>query len=748
MKSSLKRLILDNRKVERYAIFLCMWPPLLLIIYFAARRIELSQQFVVAWGLTFFLFFFRKLFSKPPLRIIFVLVASYIAMRYIFWRTFDTLLYTGPADFIGMMLLYFSEVYCLVVHTIGMFTRLWPLERKVLPLGEVPPHKLPTVDIFVPTYNEDEELVRITVTAANGILYPKDKMNIYILDDGSTVAKRNNPKSSSDAWQRYLKFKGLARELGVHYITREENGHAKAGNINHAMHYSKGELILILDCDHVPCKDFLMNTVGWFLKDKKLFLAQTPHNFINPDPVEKNMGGFFTAPSESEMFYRGVLPGLDFWNASYFCGSAAVLRRKYVEEVGGISGDTITEDAETAVSLHNKGYNSVYLNRPMVSGLSPESFDDFIIQRTRWAQGMVQIFILKNPLLQRGMSVYQRLCYFNSCIFWFFGVTRMIFFLAPACFLILGLKVYHASIIQVLAYAVPHVFCSFIIMDFLHGKYRWPLFSELYETVQSLFLVPAIFSVIMKPKHPTFKVTPKGQGMEVSSLSHHALPFYVMISIALISIPFGLMKWYYNPLFRDPIIVTLIWNIFNLLMISASLGSFWEKKQVRTFHRAWAKGKVTAYFRRVNKIYEGEIKDISASGMGVELPLTSPMAPEEEVWLKVMDSYGEKYNFQCRVLRQFPAGRAFYCGCEFLDQKKHFGSIVRFAYGDSKRWMDIWDRKSRPISTRLLLTYLARMSRIGIREGIKGLGGYLLLVTKKYLVYIFSFKKYLRLEKG
>lgn len=119
-------------------------------------------------------------------------------------------------------------------------------------------------------------------------------------------------------------------------------------------------------------------------------------------------------------------------------------------EVGGIAGKTITEDAETAFELHSRGYNSIYLDRPMICGLSPENYDDYILQRTRWGQGMIQLFIMNNPLFAKGLSFYQRICYFNFCFYWFFGLARVMFYVAPAFFLLGNLRIYHASLMQVL----------------------------------------------------------------------------------------------------------------------------------------------------------------------------------------------------------------------------------------------------------------------------------------------------------
>ena len=179
----------------------------------------------------------------------------------------------------------------------------------------------------LPIYNEPEQMVAITASACTLFDYPREKLNIYILDDGGTVQKRNaaDEESAAAALIRHETLKTLAEYLEVNYLTREENTAAKAGNINAALYktddgqqHPTGDLVLVLDCDHVPTRDFLQNTVGYFLKDPKLFLVQTPHFFINPDPVEKNLDTFNKIPGDNVMFYGKVLPGLDLWNAAFF----------------------------------------------------------------------------------------------------------------------------------------------------------------------------------------------------------------------------------------------------------------------------------------------------------------------------------------------------------------------------------------------------------------------------------------------
>ncbi len=172
----------------------------------------------------------------------------------------------------------------------------------------------PTVDLFIPTYNEPLSIVQNTVFGALSIDYPADKLKIYILDDG-----------------RREEFRAFAEALGVGYITRDNNIHAKAGNLNHALGLTDGELLALFDSDHVPNRAFLQLTVGGFLTDPKLSLVQTPHHFYSPDPFERNLRGGGSIPNEGLLFYGLIQDGNDLWNAAFFCGSCAVIRRSAVE---------------------------------------------------------------------------------------------------------------------------------------------------------------------------------------------------------------------------------------------------------------------------------------------------------------------------------------------------------------------------------------------------------------------------------
>lgn len=678
-------------------------------MYSAEKFLSSFERLALGWlalGLVYLLY--RMDWTRLlPWRIIFIMLTAFLGLRYLFWRTFETLYYTGPLDVVGMSLLYFAEVHAITLHILSLFINIAPLDRGV-DKAEAPLKEHPTVDVYIPTYNEGEDIIRITATAATQIHYPKDKLRVYLLDDGATQARRANPALSEAAWKRHYDLRRMAKELGVGYLTRETNSHAKAGNINHALRQTDGELVLVLDCDHVPTRDILQHTVGHFVRDPKLYLVQTPHFFINPTPVEKNLQDVSDVSVENDMFFRIIHAGLDFWNASYFCGSAALLRRAHLEEIGGIATSTITEDAETSLLLHSKGYNSAYVNRPMVCGLSPETFGDYVTQRTRWAQGMVQLFILKNALTLKGLSLAQRICYFNSSFFWFFGLSRFIFYIAPALFLIFGLKIYHASLPQVAAYAFPYVLCTVMVMDFLYGKARQPFFSEIYESVQALFLIPAIVAVILNPYKPVFKVTPKGSMVDKEYLNPLAFPFFLVVAVNIVSLPVAYYKWLEYPLFRDVLVVTSLWCVFNILLALTSLGAFWEKKQVRRHHRIRACGDAVVTTSRSVRSMDARLDDVSLTGLSFWIMDPKPdLLPNEDVNVAVTDSYGESYAFRARVRRIGRRKTKTFVGTELIYNDAEFMQAVKFVYGDSQRWIDSWAGKSNAKGTdRLLWSFL------------------------------------------
>ena len=701
---------MQHRSVKIIASLLLVSALLLTTVVYTEEVLGLMGQMYLGWGsfAIIFLMSRTKRFSNQPWRSVFIVLALFVSCRYIAWRIMDTLHYTNFFDFIGMALLFLAELYGFSLFLLDMFVNFSPLISKPIPLPQ-DKRDYPTVDIFIPTYDEPDNIVRMTATAALQIDYPKEKLNIYILDDGGTHTKRHSHQNGDTAWARHYRLRRLADELGIHYLTRETNQKAKAGNINHALQHSSGELILILDCDQIPTKDILRNTVGQFFIDPKLFLVQTPHFFINQTPVNSNLTGMYNKPDESEMFYRKIQPAMNFWNASFFCGSAAVLRRKYLMEVGGIAVKTITEDAETSLQLHSRGYNSCYINKPMICGLSPESHADYLTQHSRWGKGMLQILMHYNPLFLKGLKLPQRLAYFTSCYSWLFGFARYIFFLAPSAFLILGLNVYSASWVEMVDFTIPYALSILVVMSYFFAGSRQLFFSEIYETVRGFRLIRELLPVLINPWKQKFVVTPKGKTNDREHLSEDAFPLFILIVINIVSIFLAAGRWFTEPMWHQNILATCAWCCLNVWLGIMSIGAFWERKQIRSFHRILCTGQVHITFTFQGQAVDAEIIDLSASGMGFKAKLPSAPVIGELVELRSRDSYGNEYTFKGHIARADKKGDVYYCGSQFVAEQISSPEVISFVYGDSKRWQEIWDRSAELRDSKKQLMHLTTL---------------------------------------
>jgi cellulose synthase (UDP-forming) len=429
-------------------------------------------------------------------------------------------------------------------------------------------------------------MLRVTLSAAKNMVYPREKRTIVLCDDGGTDQRCNSadPKLAAQSKARRAELQQLCAELDVVYSTRARNEHAKAGNMSAALERQNSDLVAVFDADHVPTPDFLVRTVGYFVQDPKLFLVQTPHFFINRDPIERNLG--LTCPPENEMFYSMIHRGLDRWGGAFFCGSAAVLRRAALDSVGGFAGETITEDAETALEIHSRGWRSLYLDRAMVAGLQPETFASFIQQRGRWASGMMQMMMLKNPLFRQGLTLLQRMCYFNSMSFWLFPLIRLAYLLAPLSYLFFGVQIFVSTLRDAWVYTLSYMLITFLIQNALFARYRWPLISEVYEVAQSPYLAKAIFRTVLRPRSATFNVTAKDETLTENFMSPIYKPLLILFLLMLAGVGALIVRWIVFPGDRSVLAVVGIWSVFNLLLTSLSFSAVFEKQLRRLYPRA------------------------------------------------------------------------------------------------------------------------------------------------------------------
>jgi len=499
-----------------------------------------------------------------------VAVSLFSTFRYGYWRvtqTWNGLTSAGHLhqwDTVFVVMLLLAEFYAFATLALGYFQTLRPLRRPPLPLmGN--PENWPTVDVFIPTYNEPLAVVRSTILGAQALDYPANKFRVFVLDDG-----------------RRKEFADFAAQVGAEYITRANNAHAKAGNINHALGRTSGQCVAIFDSDHIPTRSFLKTTLGWFQRDPQLGMVQTPHHFYSPDPFERNLAQFRKIPNEGELFHRLVQDGNDLWNASFFCGSCAVLRRRALEEIRGIAVETVTEDAHTALRMQRRGWNTAYINVPQAAGLATESLAAHIGQRIRWARGMVQILRMENPLFASGLTFSQRLCYFNATTHFLFAIPRLIFLVTPLVYLLLGRVNIYGYSLAVFAYALPHIVLSDMTNSRIQGRYRFSFWNEIYEAVLAPYILFPTLLALINPRLGKFNVTVKGGVVRRSFFDRRiALPFLLLLALNIAGLVMAERRWVTDPFHHDTVIMNAVWTVYNVVILSVATSVAWERKQRR-----------------------------------------------------------------------------------------------------------------------------------------------------------------------
>jgi cellulose synthase (UDP-forming) len=411
------------------------------------------------------------------------LAALLYSVYWIWWRWTSTL---NPAHPIFSVLLVVAETTGLISMCFFLFN-VWKLERREPP--PAPPGL--DVDVFITCFDEPLQLIRRTAIGARAIQYPH---GTYVLDDG----KRDEVKA-------------MCVELGIGYIRRKGNAHAKAGNLNHAISVTRAEFFLQLDADHVPLPNILDRMLGYFA-NPKLAMVQSPQDFYNTDSfthVVNDEGRRLW--EENRLFFSIVQPGLDRLNASFFCGSCGVLRRSAIEEIGGFSTQTITEDMETSLVLHSRGWESYYHGETLAYGLAPANATQYHVQRLRWGQGTMQIMRKMNPLLIPGLTWRQRIAYFSALIIYLDAVQRLVFYLAPVAFFFTGWLPVSAPTSDFLVRLIPFMILRISAFELLARGTGYLLIAERYNMTRFWTYIRSLSGFFAR-KPLRFNVTPKGAG--------------------------------------------------------------------------------------------------------------------------------------------------------------------------------------------------------------------------------------------
>ncbi|MCA9365197.1 MAG: glycosyltransferase [Candidatus Moranbacteria bacterium] len=369
----------------------------------------------------------------------------------------------------------------------------------------------PSVDVFVTTAGEPLDVIAKTVQAAVDMDYPH---TTFVLDDGRSDDVRK-----------------LAAHFEAVYFTRENNIDAKAGNVNNGLRHTSAEFFVIFDADQVPKKHFLMKLLP-YMKNERIAMVQSPQFFSNVDR--------FIACGTSqaqEVFYKYVCPAKNISNSAFCVGTNMVFRRSAINQIDGIARNN-SEDIWTSFLLHEKGWETIFINEVLAIGQAPSTIVSYFKQQRRWATGGLGMLFLLNPMRSKKLNIDQRFQYFFSNIFFLVGIPALAYIMFPIIYLLFDAKPLNTDngLVWALHY-VPYFALYYSLTWLLLGRLRLATLATAIANFYPYIL--ALFSVLFDSKQDWVATTSKKSGQDF--LMKWVWPHVFFLILGLMSLFVG---WY------------------------------------------------------------------------------------------------------------------------------------------------------------------------------------------------------------
>ncbi|MER5170406.1 glycosyltransferase family 2 protein [Thioclava kandeliae] len=456
----------------------------------------------------------------------------------------------------------------------------------------------PRVDVFICTYNEPINVLEKSILPALAMDYPD--FRVFVCDDTRRPALR-----------------AYCEAVGANYLTRPDNAHAKAGNLDNAYRLTddagKGDLILVLDADFAPQRQFLRRVVGMF-EEPSVGLVQTPQFYYNNDPIQHAFGLSDSFVDDQRVFFDIFQPAKDAVGCAFCVGTSFVVRRNLIAELGGFPKGVLSEDMWLSYKLMELGYQTRWLNERLSVGLSAEGVGEYITQRTRWCLGTIQIGCMPDgPLSPKGrFTLRQRLHYVHGLMSWLSKPFIPLMLIAPVLYWYFDLPAYHADELAFLSFGLPALICFWVYSTWVSGGRTLPLLTEVTHALTALPVTMTLLAALRNPFGKPFKVTDKGGDHSSVKVNIPQATFFGAISMALgLAIALNLVGplAITEPSAKD--LFNLTWAAVAMLISVMALGICYERP--RPGNEVEIRMDLAGRLR-----YGSEILDLRLTGLSVE----------------------------------------------------------------------------------------------------------------------------------
>ena len=541
-------------------------------------------------------------------RMIVCSVAIILMWRYMAWRISGSLPEPGlTLDFAVGVIFVLIEMLSMLSTTMSLFflTRIRNRTPEVeANLSRLHSQPLPLIDVLICTYNEDRLILEQTIVGAVSLDYANAR--VWVCDDGRRP------------W-----LEQLCQAHGCGYITRKDNAHAKAGNINNALVYLAGleqppDYISILDADFVPKPEFLTRCMA-LMGDSRVGIVQTPQHFVNADPIQGNLSLNGIWPDEQRYFFDVLMASKDAWGAAFCCGTSSVIRFAPLMMIGGFPTDSVTEDYLVTLRLREIGYQTIYLNEQLSMGLAPEGIKEYVTQRSRWCLGFVQICRGKSGPLRFGnnLTLVDRAILSETFLYW--SAThcfRVLGLLVPPLYLLFGIQAVHATMADAVNNFLPYFVVQMSIMGWMTRGRILPIMADISQLLAAHTILKAVGVGLVKPVGQKFKVPAKGGdrgNLFVEWPLMRLLLLYLALTIAGVVYAFVVNGGWSV---QDSSAIALVWSWYNIIILTLTCLVCIEQPRKRKAERLPGSGRVGVYCD--GEVVWQPILDVSTSGLRIK----------------------------------------------------------------------------------------------------------------------------------